>query len=240
MISLGRRSALRQARTYLYPRIPATSSSVFARLLSSLTVLEHREGKIQGQSLSSITAARKLGGPITAFIAGSGVKALAEEAAKVDGLEKVIVIENGAYDKVRSYIVRSDLSGLTRLDRDVQGLPESFAPLLVENIKKGGFTHVIAGHSAFGKNLMPRVGALLDSQQISDIIAVEGEDSGSRLSSTVCLGKIDSDTAGVQHLFAQYTPAMQFSHYNPQIQSRSSLSVEQPFRLPRCPVVPPK
>jgi electron transfer flavoprotein alpha subunit len=47
----------------------------------------------------------------------------------------------------------------------------------VENVKKGGYTHIIAGHSAFGKNLMPRVSALLDSQQISDITAIESEDS---------------------------------------------------------------
>lgn len=58
-----------------------------------------------------------------------------------------------------------------------QGLPENYAPLLVENIKKGGYTHVFAGHSAFGKTLMPRVAAILDSQQISDITAIEGEDS---------------------------------------------------------------
>lgn len=48
--------------------------------------------------------------------------------------------------------------------------------MLVENIKNGGYTHVIAGHTAFGKDLMPRVAALLDSQQVSDIISVEGED----------------------------------------------------------------
>ena len=59
----------------------------------------------------------------------------------------------------------------------IQGLPENYAPLLVENIKKEDFTHVFAGHSAFGKNLMPRVAALLDVQQISDIIAIESEDS---------------------------------------------------------------
>jgi electron transfer flavoprotein alpha subunit len=47
--------------------------------------------------------------------------------------------------------------------------------LLVENIKKGGYTHVIAGHTAFGKGLMPRVAALLDVQQISDITAIEDE-----------------------------------------------------------------
>ena len=49
---------------------------------------------------------------------------------------------------------------------------------MVENVKKGGFTHVLAGHSAFGKNLMPRIAALLDTQQISDIIDVRSEDSG--------------------------------------------------------------
>lgn len=49
--------------------------------------------------------------------------------------------------------------------------------MLVENIKKGGFTHVFAGHSAFGKNLMPRVAALLDVQQISDITKIENDDS---------------------------------------------------------------
>lgn len=47
--------------------------------------------------------------------------------------------------------------------------------MLVENIKKGGYTHVIVGHTAFGKNLLPRVAALLDAQQISDITSIENE-----------------------------------------------------------------
>ena len=58
-----------------------------------------------------------------------------------------------------------------------KSLPENYAPLLVENIRKGGYTHVLAAHSAFGKNLMPRVAALLDTQQVSDITAIENEDS---------------------------------------------------------------
>ena len=57
----------------------------------------------------------------------------------------------------------------------MQGLPESYAPLLVENVKKGGYTHVIAGNTAFGKNVMPRVAALLDSQQISDVMSIEDD-----------------------------------------------------------------
>ncbi|KZF23495.1 electron transfer flavo protein, alpha subunit [Xylona heveae TC161] len=157
MFSVARQGALRQARTFLRPSKPTVTSpaSALARLLSTLALLEQREGKLNPSSLSAVTAAQKLGGSITGFVAGSGVKAVAEQAAKVEGLEKVIVVENGAYDK---------------------GLPENYAPLLVENIKKGGFTHVIAGHSAFGKNLLPRVAALLDVQQISDITSIESED----------------------------------------------------------------
>lgn len=64
---------------------------------------------------------------------------------------------------------------LTRDQPNFQGLPENYAPLLVENIKKGNYTHVVAGHTAFGKSVLPRVAALLDSQQISDVTAIEDE-----------------------------------------------------------------
>lgn len=131
------------------------SREALRRLASTLAILEQREGKLNMSSLASISAAQKLGGSIHGFVAGSNIKTVADEASKVDGLEKVIYVDNGAYDK---------------------GLPENFAPLLVENIKKGGYTHVVAGHSAFGKNLMPRVAALLDVQQISDITDIESED----------------------------------------------------------------
>lgn len=159
MFSAARHSALRQARTTcLRSTRPVTISrdATLARLLSTLAVLEQREGKLNMSSLAAVSAGMKLGGSITGFVAGSNIKGVAEEASKVEGLEKVIYIENGDYDK---------------------GLPENYAPLLVENIKKGGFTHVLAGHSAFGKTLMPRVAALLDVQQISDITAIESEDS---------------------------------------------------------------
>ncbi|KAL9130531.1 MAG: hypothetical protein Q9217_001299 [Psora testacea] len=142
-----------------YPRVSKRplfwQLSAFARLLSSLAVLEQREGRLQNASLSAVTAAQKLGGSITGFIAGSGVQGVAEEVSRVKGLDKIIMVENASYDK---------------------GLPENYAPLLAENIKREGFTHVFAGHSAFGKNLMPRVSALLDVQQISDIIAIQDED----------------------------------------------------------------
>ncbi|KAG8528542.1 uncharacterized protein KY384_007460 [Bacidia gigantensis] len=68
-------------------------------------------------------------------------------------------IDNSAYDK---------------------GLAENYAPLIVENVKSQQCTHVFAAHSAFGKSLMPRVAALLDVQQISDITAIESEDTFTR------------------------------------------------------------
>ncbi|KAK4238635.1 hypothetical protein C8A03DRAFT_14909 [Achaetomium macrosporum] len=157
MLSAGRRVFSALARPTLRDAtIPAFAKSPAAlrRLLSALAILEQCGGKLNAGSLSAISAAQKLGGPVHGFVAGSNIKPVAEEAAKVEGVEKVIAVENGAYDK---------------------GLPENYAPLLVENIKKGGYTHVIAGHSAFGKNVMPRVAALLDSQQISDITAIEND-----------------------------------------------------------------
>ncbi|KAF2262199.1 electron transfer flavo protein-like protein subunit alpha [Lojkania enalia] len=157
MFSITRRSVLFQARTQLRRTQPTAvpQFSAVARLLSTLAVLEQRDGKLNVSSLAAVTAGQKLGGSITAFVAGSGVKAVADEVAKVKGIEKIIYVENEAYDK---------------------GLPENYAPLLVENIKKGSFTHILAGHSAFGKNLLPRVAALLDTQQISDIIDIQSED----------------------------------------------------------------
>ncbi|AEO66722.1 3d3350e3-d201-4767-b364-6805da21f9af [Thermothielavioides terrestris] len=157
MLSAGRRAFSALARPTLRnatsPAL-ARSPAALRRLLSALAILEQRDGKLNTGSLSAVSAARKLGGSVHGFIAGSNIKPVAAEAAKVDGLEKVIAVENGAYDK---------------------GLPENYAPLLVENIKKGGYTHVIAGNTAFGKNVMPRVAALLDSQQISDITAIQDD-----------------------------------------------------------------
>ncbi|OJJ47021.1 hypothetical protein ASPZODRAFT_25103 [Penicilliopsis zonata CBS 506.65] len=158
MIPIARSSALRAVRSQLSQRrsLSPTSAAALARLLSTLAVLEQRDGKLASSSLAAIVAAQKLGGPVTAFVAGKGVKSTsAAEAAKIQGLEKVVAVENEAYEK---------------------GLPENFAPLLVENIKQGEYTHIIAGHSAFGKSLLPRVAALLDVQQVSDITAIESED----------------------------------------------------------------
>lgn len=146
-------TCLRQHRAN--PVRPLNRDAAIRRLASTLALLEQRDGKLNMSSLASISAAQKLGGSIHGFIAGSNIKAVAEEAAKIDGLEKVIWVDNGDYDR---------------------GLAENWAPLLVENVKKGGYTHVVAGHSAFGKSVLPRAAAILDVQQISDITDIQGED----------------------------------------------------------------
>ncbi|KAL9045286.1 MAG: hypothetical protein Q9214_001650 [Letrouitia sp. 1 TL-2023] len=157
MLSRVPKHALRKARHAGRPSrtLGDIQASGSHRLLSSLAVLEQRDGTLNEASLSAVTAAQKLGGSITGFLAGSRIRDVAEEAAKLKGIDKIIMVENDSYDK---------------------GLPENYAPLLASNIEKGEFTHIISSHSAFGKNLMPRLAALLDSQQISDIIAIENED----------------------------------------------------------------
>lgn len=98
MFAAARTSVLRSARAQLRQ---TQSQAAWARLASTLAVLEAKEGKLNIASLAAITAGTKLGGSITAFVAGSGGKAVAEEAGKAKGIEKVIYVDNAAYDKVR-------------------------------------------------------------------------------------------------------------------------------------------
>lgn len=104
MLVVARCTATRQAKIgpRLWLQCSGQQQSAYARRLSSLAILEQREGKLQIASLSAVTAAQKLGGSVTGFVAGSGLKPVAAEAAKVKGLDRIIVVENEAYDKVSS------------------------------------------------------------------------------------------------------------------------------------------
>src|SRR3954453_23241487 len=102
MLPLARTCAWRTARSSVKRTsiISPFSLSVLARLASTLAILEQREGKLNASSLGAITAAQKIGGSIHGFVAGP--KSVAEEAAKVKGLDKVLMVDNSAYDKVRT------------------------------------------------------------------------------------------------------------------------------------------
>jgi electron transfer flavoprotein alpha subunit len=131
-----------------------SAAAAHHRALSTLAVLEQGNGRLSNGYLNVIAAAQKLGGSVHALVAGADTSATARDAAQTQGVDKIIAVTNPAYDK---------------------GLPENYATLLVGNIKKGGYTHVVSGHSAFGKSLMPRAAALLDSQQVSDVVSIKDE-----------------------------------------------------------------
>lgn len=109
MLCTARRIAAHQLRGRIVQPTTASPVAFFSpaalrRLASTLAVLEQKEGKLNHGSLSAITAAQKVGGPVHGFVAGSNIKPVADEAATADGVEKIIAVDNGAYDKVYTSI----------------------------------------------------------------------------------------------------------------------------------------
>lgn len=103
MLLIARRRVLSQTLGYLQHSAGSTSSNSAAQAtLSTLAILEQKDGKLNTGSLSAIEAAKKLGGPIHGFVAGGNVQAAAQDAAKLEGIDKIVAVENAAYDKVRS------------------------------------------------------------------------------------------------------------------------------------------
>ena len=125
--------------------------------MAILVVAEHNNATLGAATLNTVTAAQKIGGDIHVLVAGAGCGAVAEAAAKVAGVSKVLVADNAAY---------------------ANQLPENVAPLIAELGK--GYSHVLAAATTNGKNFLPRVAALLDVDQISEIIAVESADTFKR------------------------------------------------------------
>ena len=121
--------------------------------MSTLIVAEHDNGAVKPATLNAVTAAQALPGETHVLIAGAGCDAAAEAAAKIAGVAKVLKADDAAY---------------------AHGLAENLAPLVAK--LAGSYSHVISAATTFGKNVMPRAAALLDVQQISDISAIEGED----------------------------------------------------------------
>lgn len=121
--------------------------------MTILVIAEHDNAALKPAVLNTVTAASKIGGDIHVLVAGQDCSAVAQEAAKIDGVGKVLVADADSY-------------------RD--GLAENLAALVVSVAKS--YSHVLAPATAFGKNMLPRVAALLDVAQISDIVGVESAD----------------------------------------------------------------
>jgi electron transfer flavoprotein alpha subunit len=99
MLPTGR-CVLAQARLIGGRAVSISRAYTRSRLLSTLAVLEQKDGQLSHGSLSAFTAAKKLGGTVHGFIAGNNISAAAQEAAKVEGVEKILVVDSAAYDKV--------------------------------------------------------------------------------------------------------------------------------------------
>ncbi|MCP5125832.1 MAG: electron transfer flavoprotein subunit alpha/FixB family protein [Gammaproteobacteria bacterium] len=121
--------------------------------MSILVIAEHDNAVLKAATLNTITAAAQLGDDIHVLVAGQSCGAVAEAAAQVVGVKKVLVADAAHY---------------------AHQLAENVAALVVS--LASGYSHILAPATAAGKNMLPRVAALLDVAQISDIIKVESAD----------------------------------------------------------------
>ncbi|MBG6597677.1 FAD-binding protein [Pseudomonas aeruginosa] len=125
--------------------------------MAILVIAEHNNAALAAATLNTVAAAKAIGGDIHVLVAGQNVAAVAEAAAKVEGVSKVLVADNAAY---------------------AHQLPENVAPLIAELGKN--YSHVLAPATTNGKNFLPRVAALLDVDQISEIVEVVSPDTFKR------------------------------------------------------------
>ena len=121
--------------------------------MSILVIAEHDNAVLKAATLNTITAAAQLGDDIHVLVAGQSCGAVAEAAAQVVGVKKILVADAAHY---------------------AHQLAENVAALVVS--LASGYSHILAPATAAGKNMLPRVAALLDVAQISDIIKVESAD----------------------------------------------------------------
>ncbi|MBT0586398.1 electron transfer flavoprotein subunit alpha/FixB family protein [Alteromonas oceanisediminis] len=121
--------------------------------MSILVYAEHDNQHLKSETHKMIHGASRAGDDITVLVAGHDCAAVAEEAAKIDGVAKVLLADNAAYQ---------------------HQLAENIAQLVVN--MADGYTHIFAAATTTGKNFMPRVAALLDVAQISDVIEIQSAD----------------------------------------------------------------
>ncbi|MCW8108667.1 FAD-binding protein [Alteromonas ponticola] len=121
--------------------------------MSILIYAEHDNIHLKPETAKVVGSAAKMGDDIHVLVVGENCHAVAETAAKIDGVKKVLLADNAAYG---------------------HQLAENIADLMVSLAQ--GYTHILAAATTTGKNFMPRVAALLDVAQISDVIEVETAD----------------------------------------------------------------
>ncbi len=121
--------------------------------MTTLLIAEHDNAHLKDATAKALTAAKQLGGDVHVLVAGKGCKAVADSAAKLDGVKKVLLADGDTYE---------------------HQLAEPLAALVTSLAKD--YDAIVSPATTTGKNFMPRVAALLDVMQISDIIKVEAPD----------------------------------------------------------------
>jgi electron transfer flavoprotein alpha subunit len=125
--------------------------------MSVLVLAEHDNAVLKDATLAAVTAAGQLGGDVHLLVAGKGAQSVADAAAKVAGVAKVLLADDSAYENA---------------------LAENVAPLITALM--AGYDAFVAPATTRGKNVSPRVAAALDVAQISEILSVEGPDTFTR------------------------------------------------------------
>jgi len=125
--------------------------------MSILVIAEHDNNNLKGATLNTVAAAKELGSEITLLVAGSDIASVTSEAQQLNGVTKILACDDNLYQN---------------------SLAEELSNLVVS--LAGSFSYILAPATTFGKNLLPRISAKLDVQQISDIISVESEDTFKR------------------------------------------------------------
>ena len=118
--------------------------------MSILILCDHENGQLSPVTLNAVSAASQIGGEMHLLVAGDQTGNVAKAAASIAGIAKVLVADDKALEN---------------------GLAENLAPLMQS--LSGGYSHMMAAATTTGKNVMPRLAALLDVMQISDIIKIE-------------------------------------------------------------------
>ncbi|MBE3674019.1 electron transfer flavoprotein subunit alpha/FixB family protein [Pseudoalteromonas distincta] len=125
--------------------------------MKTLVIAEHDNGALKPETSKTINAAVKMGFPIDVLIAGNNASAMSSQVASIDGVANVLVADNSVYE---------------------HQLAESMSDLVLSI--SDNYSHIVASATTTGKNFMPRVAALLDVAQISEIIAVVDADTFKR------------------------------------------------------------
>ncbi|MCH9692543.1 MAG: FAD-binding protein [Gammaproteobacteria bacterium] len=165
--------------------------------MSILIIAEHDNSALNGATLNTVAAAKAIGGDIDLLVAGSNCAAVAEAAAKVEGVAKVLLADNAIYE---------------------HQLAENVGQL-VANLGKD-YGYVLAPATTSGKNILPRVAALLDVQAISDIITVEAPDTFKR---PIFAGNV---IATVQSLDAVKVLSVRATAFDPAVGEGGSAVIE--------------